>query len=136
METKQSAAGWYPDPQGPSGQMRYWDGAVWTGQVKAENVPQAMPQNVGANYATPATAFDAKKNNSAIAGLVLGLVGFIAWIIPLIGYAVCIVGIVFSAKGLKSEKKGLAIAGLILNIVALVFTFGNSVLGAMLSLSF
>lgn len=27
--------GWYPDPQGPPGQQRWWDGSLWTEHVRA-----------------------------------------------------------------------------------------------------
>lgn len=37
-----AAAGWYPDPQG-SGNMLYWDGEKWTGDVHAPS-PAAQPQ--------------------------------------------------------------------------------------------
>ena len=57
---------------------------------------------------------DSKKNGFAIAGFVCSLVSwFVLW--PL-----AIVGIIFSAIGLKSERKGLAIAGLVLGIVGIV----------------
>jgi hypothetical protein len=28
--TLQPPAGWYPDPSGPQGSLRYWDGLAWT----------------------------------------------------------------------------------------------------------
>ncbi len=75
---------------------------------------------------------DSKQNGKAIASLVLGLVGLIAWLLPLAGYPVTIVGIVMGVKGLKSEKKSLAIAGLILSIIGLAATLVNSILGAVM----
>lgn len=57
---------------------------------------------------------DGTKNGLAIAGFVCSIVGlFVLW--PL-----CILGIIFSAIGLKSERKGLAIAGLIIGIIGVV----------------
>ena len=74
-----------------------------------------------------------ENNGKATAGLVLGLVSIIAWILPLIGYPVTICGIIFSAKGLKSETgKGKAIAGLVLSIIFLIVTLINSALGVIL----
>ncbi len=75
---------------------------------------------------------DSKQNGKAIASLVLGLVGLIAWLLPLAGYPVTIVGIVMGVKGLKSEKKSLAIAGLILSIIGLAATLVNSIIGAVM----
>ena len=71
-------------------------------------------------------------DKKATTGLVLGLVGIIAWLLPLAGYPVTICGIVFSAKGMKSQNgKGKATAGLVLSIIFLVFTFINSAIGAL-----
>lgn len=33
-QAPRASSGWYPDPTG-SGQLRYWDGQVWTGHVQA-----------------------------------------------------------------------------------------------------
>lgn len=73
------------------------------------------------------------KSTKAMAGFVLGLISIIAWIIPLIGYPITILGIIFSALGLNSKNKGKAIAGLILSIIFLILTFINSALGAILT---
>ena len=76
-----------------------------------------------------------KADKNAIAGFVLGLCSMLAWLIPLFGYPVCICGIIFGAKGLKSQvNKGKAITGLILSIVFLVFTFFNSLIGFFIGL--
>mgnify|MGYP000037597210 CR=1 FL=1 len=48
-----------------------------------------------------------KQNNKAIAGLVLGITSLLAWLLPLLGYPVSIVGIIMGALGKKSEKKNL-----------------------------
>ena len=69
----------------------------------------------------------------AMVGFILGLCSIAAWLLPLLGYPVTICGIVFSAKGMKSnKKKGKAIAGLVLSIVFLVITLINSALGVLL----
>lgn len=82
------------------------------------------------------TTLNEKADKSATAGFVLGLVSIIAWFIPLFGYPISICGIVFSAKGLKSKtNKGKAIAGLVLSIVFLVFTFINSMAGLFIGLN-
>ena len=76
-----------------------------------------------------------KTDKNAVAGFVLGLCSIIAWFIPLFGYPVCICGIIFSAKGLKSQvNKGKATAGLVLSILFLVFTFFNSLIGFFIGL--
>jgi len=68
-------------------------------------------------------------------GMIFGIVSIIAWIIPLFGYITTILGITNSVKGLKSEsKKGMAIAGLILSIIFLLASVGNSIAGVMQNL--
>ena len=52
------------------------------------------------------------KNGFAIASLVLGIVGLIFFGVLIIP---CILGFIFSLKGLKSKKKGMATAGIVLN---------------------
>lgn len=51
------------------------------------------------------------RKTQAMIGFILGLVSIIAWYIPLIGFPVTIIGIIFSALGMKSQtNKGKAIA--------------------------
>ncbi|MCU6761239.1 Uncharacterised protein [uncultured Roseburia sp.] len=74
------------------------------------------------------------KNTAAIIALVLGLVGIIAWLIPLFGYPVTIIAIVFGVKGRKIDfQKGMATAGLVLGIIFLVFSVLNSIAGIVLN---
>ena len=79
------------------------------------------------------TEKETKKNG--IIGFILGLMAIIAWLIPLIGYPVTIIGIVCSIKEMKGEKRKLAIAGLVLNILFLVATLLNSAVGVFLVLT-
>ncbi len=75
-----------------------------------------------------------QKDNSgkAKAGFILGLISIAAWLIPLFGVPVTIVGLVMSILGIKSSKKKLAIAGIILTIVFLILTIVNAALGVAL----
>jgi hypothetical protein len=70
------------------------------------------------------------KSGHATASLVLGIIGLIAWFIPLLGFPVTIVGLIFGVLGQKSSKKTIAVAGLVLSIVGLVVTIINSAIGA------
>lgn len=74
-------------------------------------------------------------NGKSIASLVLGIVGMIAWLLPLVGYPITIVGIILGCLGRKESKSGMSLAGLILSIIALVLTLGNSCLGVILQVS-
>lgn len=71
----------------------------------------------------------------AIASMVLGIVGFIAWCLPLVGYPVTIVGLVLGIMALVKGKNGMAIAGVIMCSITLLLTLVNSFLGAIIGLS-
>ncbi|MFA6099081.1 MAG: hypothetical protein WCV50_06125 [Patescibacteria group bacterium] len=80
--------------------------------------------------AAPGQPQNLKKN--ATTGMILGIIGLLAWLLPFIGYPVTIVGLVLSIRGLKSTKQKQAIAGIIMNGIGLVATVVNSVIGAYL----
>lgn len=73
-----------------------------------------------------------KNSVRALTGFILGLCSLVAWYIPLIGFPVTILGIIFSAFGINSNRKGMAIAGLILSIIFFVVTIINSISGAVI----
>lgn len=75
-----------------------------------------------------------KSNGKSVASLVLGLVGLVAWCLPLIGFPVTIVGLIMGILGVKERKNGMAIAGIVLSAITLVITVFNSALGAYLSI--
>jgi hypothetical protein len=64
-------------------------------------------------------------SGKAIASLVLGIVGIIAWIIPILGLPITIVGLVLGCKGRKSIRKKVAASGIILSIIGLVLSILN-----------
>lgn len=71
-----------------------------------------------------------KGGGLAIAGLVLGIISMIAWLIPLFGIPISIVGIILAALGRRSiSRRTLATVGLVLSIVAIVLALGNCALG-------
>jgi hypothetical protein len=37
---RQAAAGWFADPLGPQGQLRWWDGLAWSSSVQSPPAPQ------------------------------------------------------------------------------------------------
>jgi len=73
-----------------------------------------------------------KLGNFATASLVLGIIGLVAWFLPIIGFPVTIVGLVLGIKGMKSAKRDRAIAGVVMSIIGLALTIINSVAGAVL----
>lgn len=71
-------------------------------------------------------------SGKAIASLVLGIIGMIAWFIPLFGAPITIVGLILGMRGLNSEGRGMAMTGMILSIIGLVLTIINASIGAYL----
>jgi len=60
---------------------------------------------------------------------VLGILSLIAWLLPIVGLPVAIVGLVLGFQGVNRQR-GLAIAGIILSSIGLVAAAINSVIGA------
>lgn len=71
----------------------------------------------------------------AVASMVLGISGFVAWCLPLIGYPVTIVGLVLGIVALNkgTSGKGMAIAGVVMCSITLILTLLNSILGAVMN---
>lgn len=82
------------------------------------NVPQGQPAP--------------EKKGMSIASMVLGICGFVAWCLPLIGYPVTVVGLILGIVGMKKGGKGMAIAGIVMCSITLALTLCNSFLGAYL----
>ena len=88
-----------------------------------------MENQVMENNAEVQNTKDSK--GKAKAGFILGLISIVAWLVPLFGVPVTIVGLVLSILGVKSSRKKMAIAGIILSAIFLIATIINAVIGAM-----
>lgn len=66
----------------------------------------------------------------AVASLVLGVVGLVAWLIPFFGLPITITGLIMGIKDVKSQNRGLAIAGIVLSSIFLCLTLINAAAGA------
>lgn len=61
--------------------------------------------------------------------LVLGIIGSLGWIIPIIGLPITIVGTVFGAINMTNRRsKGIAIAGFVVNVVFLTASIAKGIL--------
>lgn len=60
-----------------------------------------------------------ERSRGAWASLILGIIGSLGWVIPIVGFPVTVVGIVLGALGMGKHKanRGVAIAGFVMNIV-------------------
>ena len=64
-------------------------------------------------------------NGQKIAGFVLGIVGLIISVIPIVslfGLPMAIVGLVLSVLGNKKERSGLGTAAFVISLIAVVFS--------------
>jgi len=112
------APGWYPETPG-SARLRYWNGAAWT-----EHVAGTDPAAAG-----PARTEGAGK---PVASLVLGIVGLLAWFIPLFGFPITVTGLILGILSLKGARRGMAIAGVVMCVIGLLLTIINGAMGAYL----
>jgi hypothetical protein len=72
--------------------------------------------------------FEKKSNGIGTAGFVLALIAiFLGWV-PVLGWILWLLGLIFSFAGVFKEPKGLAIAGLVISligIILLIAVFGS-----------
>lgn len=76
---------------------------------------------------------DKKNNGIGTAGFVLALIAiFLGWV-PVLGWILWLLGLIFSIVGIFREPKGFAIAGLVLSLIGIIFlltVFGAIMAGA------
>jgi len=94
--------------------------------------PQPGYPQPGQPYqAYPAPAAPQQGGGLAIAALVLGIIGLIAWFLPICGFPVTIVGLILGFLGRRSPaRRTLATVGIVLCIIGLVLTIGSAAFGA------
>lgn len=76
----------------------------------------------------------AENNKQATTGRTLGIIGLFAWLLPIVGLPVTIVGLVKSNAGLDSDNASTAQAGVTMNIIGLVLSVFNALAGFMLAM--
>lgn len=61
-----------------------------------------------------------KSNGLGTAGFVLALIGlFLSWV-PILGWILWFLGLIFSSIGIFKKPRGLAIAGLVISLIGLI----------------
>jgi hypothetical protein len=87
----------------------------------------------------PATVAPAADSDApvpgATKGMVLGIIGMVTWLFPLLGLPISIWGLVVSIKAKSAGGGGKAIAGLVLSGIAIALSLLNAVLGAVLAVA-
>ena len=70
------------------------------------------------------------KSGAAVTSFMLGFIGLIAWILPIVGFPIAISGFICGCVGVSGSNRGTAISGIILNVIGLVLATINSAIGA------
>lgn len=68
----------------------------------------------------------------------LGMASILAWIIPLVGFPVCVMGIIYGVKAISRSRDcppETAIFGIIASGLFLLLTIGNSLYGAAIAVN-
>jgi hypothetical protein len=71
----------------------------------------------------------------AIASLILGLFSLGAWLLPICGIPLSIIGLVLGIVGRGSSRRKMAIAGIVMGCFGLVLGIANGVIGAYLGVT-
>jgi len=61
----------------------------------------------------------------AIASLVLGIISLLAWLLPILGIPVAVVGLVFGVMSRNSSRRRMAIAGMVMSAIGLLAVVVN-----------
>lgn len=69
--------------------------------------------------------------DKARTSFILGIVDAMAWLLPIIGIPVSIVGLILGILGIKSTKRWMAVVGIILSSIFLVAAIINVIIGAL-----
>ncbi len=78
---------------------------------------------------------DPSKDKYAIMGLVAGVINLGAWLLPICGLPLALVGIGLGIAGLSSNQRGMAIAAIVLSGFGLLAAACNAAFGVFLALS-
>lgn len=89
----------------------------------AATVNQQQPFQQGNTFNQIAynAALMPQKNNLGLVGFIFSIIAIFLFWLPFIGWLFWILGLVFSAIGIFRKPKGLAIAGLIISLIGLLF---------------
>ena len=97
--------------------------------IQTPTLEEAMADQ---EFDAPEDDGETNPTGKATTGLVLGIIGMVVWLLPILGLPITIVGLVKSIGGLKSTSRGMATAGVVLCIIGLVLTVVNAAWGAYL----
>lgn len=85
--------------------------------IEGETLPPSLEPEV---LPKPTPASD--RTWMGTASLVLGIITVLTWCLPICSGPLAVVGAILGALGLKETNRGLSIAGLVLNIIAIILS--------------
>lgn len=89
--------------------------------VVTAQVPPQQPV-IPATTQLPPVQDTPQSGKKAVVGFILGLLGFPGSLIPIVGFIMGILAVIFGSGSLKSNRKGLATAGLVLGIIVILLS--------------
>lgn len=119
MNEHQQPAGWYPDQHGI---VRWWDGTQWTQHTAPQGVPQATATDTRTRQA---------RNGLGIAALIVGIIGCLFGLVPLmfwvagpLGVTGLILGLAGRGRVKRREATNIktAWAGVVVSLAALALS--------------
>lgn len=96
-----------------------------------EGMAQSDDAGTGRRAHVPRAA-SGRRSGSPGWGLALGIVALLAWLIPLLGLPIAVVGLVLSAKALRRHRNGVAIAGTVVGGIAVALCLINAAMGVLM----
>lgn len=75
-----------------------------------------------------------KKREQTVTGLVLGILSLIFWLIPILGFPVSIVGLIFGINAVIKRKK-FGTTALVFSIIGLILSIINAAFGVYFAMS-
>jgi hypothetical protein len=93
----------------------------------------SFAEQAGPHVNYPRTEQQAQSaGNTSVVAMILGLVGLLAWCLPIVGLPVGAGALIFGLRSLKSEGRTMALVGVVLGSLCLALSLANAILGAIL----
>lgn len=103
----------------------------------AEMIQEAaiVCRHCGRTLTETRTEYPPKKKDNyglAITSLALGIFSLLAWLYPICGFPISVIGLILGITSTSSSKRSLAIAGIVMSAIGLILTVANAAIGAYL----
>jgi hypothetical protein len=103
-------------------------GPLWGAQAAGVSYPMDPHEYIHRRFADPQARADATK------ALTLGLIGLVAWCLPIAGIPVGLYGLAAGMRGMQSDRANMALIGTVLSGLCLIAAVSNAILGVMMAM--